>query len=313
MLHIFLVILKVIGFLLLGLLGLLLLLCVCVLFWPVNYYIKGCCHDTWELKGTVTFLGIFFRLGVTYKEKLHWKLRILGIPIITDKRKEKKKAGKKQKAVSKLKKDDSEKIQPWEKSFSYIEEKEEKEQEEQRQYKDAQKELDNPEEEGKISAFLSKMRGAVQSFFAGIKKIWQGIKNVAETIKKLPEKMQSIVQRWGAFRDILDDEQARLGIDKGKQEIFLLLKRTKPKKIEGYVLFGFEDPAATGQTLGAIAVVQSIWNPGIRVEPDFERKVFETEFKVKGKVRGSWLLRIGWKALFDKEIKYLTEQFKSLK
>lgn len=309
MLHMFLVILKVIGFLLLVLLGILLLLVFCVLFWPVKYQVKGAYKDAWELKGTVTFLGIMFRLGVSYKEKLHWKLRIFGIPVLWDekkrkrKKKRKKNTGKKHWDAAELEKNDFRETDPEQESISQIEE----------QADDAQKKVDNPEEEGRIAAFLNKIKRVVQTFFTKIKNIIQLFKTMVENIKKLPEKIKSVADRWSSFRGIFDDEQARLGLTKGKQEIILLLKRTKPKKIAGYVIFGFEDPATTGQVLGAIAVAESIWNPGIRVEPDFEKKVFATEFQIKGKLRGSWLLRIGWKVLYDKEIKYLTGQFKTLK
>ena len=53
-----------------------------------------------------------------------------------------------------------------------------------------------------------------------------------------------------------------------------LLKKIKPKKIEGDIVIGTGDPASTGQTIGAVAALYGFIPEKLVITPDFEEKRF---------------------------------------
>ena len=85
MLHIFLVILKIIGIFLLAAVGLLLILILAVLFVPIKYRIKLIAEtvDTINIKSDIlcTYSGALLRLRIVYDETLKWNLRLFGFRI----------------------------------------------------------------------------------------------------------------------------------------------------------------------------------------------------------------------------------------
>ena len=80
MLHFFLLILKIIGWMLLAILGILVLLVCVVLFVPVRYELDGKCNgtiETLDVKFRFSFLLHFLAGTVCYSEgKSTWNLRI---------------------------------------------------------------------------------------------------------------------------------------------------------------------------------------------------------------------------------------------
>ena len=108
MIHILLVILKIIGFILLGLLGILILLSGCVLFAPIRY--KGEFSYQQAPKATLKIRWLFLLLfgTVKYDNNTRIMLRILGIPFYDSARRNRKVADddrkpKKKKKLSKQK------------------------------------------------------------------------------------------------------------------------------------------------------------------------------------------------------------------
>ena len=52
-----------------------------------------------------------------------------------------------------------------------------------------------------------------------------------------------------------------------------LIRHVLPRKIRGSITFGCEDPALTGQILGAVAIAYPLYGKGVAVYPRFEEKI----------------------------------------
>ena len=96
MLHIILMILKILGILILCVLGLVLCVGLLVLFCPVRYHLEGSLYGKPEGNVRVTWLLHLVNVLFSYKEnQIEFKLCIFGIPL--GKKKESREAGKRRK------------------------------------------------------------------------------------------------------------------------------------------------------------------------------------------------------------------------
>ncbi|MBO4761787.1 MAG: hypothetical protein J5499_00005, partial [Lachnospiraceae bacterium] len=83
MLEIIFLILKIIGFTLLGLLGLALLIVLAILFVPLRYKARGDKHEELKAEGRITWLLHILRIRVTYADgKLKTKGKLLFFSIL---------------------------------------------------------------------------------------------------------------------------------------------------------------------------------------------------------------------------------------
>lgn len=64
--------------------------------------------------------------------------------------------------------------------------------------------------------------------------------------------------------------------------VIKLLKHIRPRRIEGNVIFGFDDPSATGKALGLIGVVYPFLPEKLEICPDFQEKKFGCDLFVGG-------------------------------
>ncbi len=76
-----LMILKIIGLVLLGILGFILLLSLIVLFVPVRYRLDGRYKDEADVKVKITYLLHILSVVIRYTDELDLKIRIFGIPL----------------------------------------------------------------------------------------------------------------------------------------------------------------------------------------------------------------------------------------
>ena len=98
---VFLTVLKIIGIVLLCILGVLLLLILLLLFWPFFYSVEAAKTEEITAKARVTWLLHLIVVEVIWQKGLNKRLKILGIPVYDQKRKEAKAAAKAEKEKKK--------------------------------------------------------------------------------------------------------------------------------------------------------------------------------------------------------------------
>jgi hypothetical protein len=155
--------------------------------------------------------------------------------------------------------------------------------------KNSQKES---EQTKKKQNWFDKLKCTTKKFCDKIKEIWRNLKKISKFIK---------------------NEKNKRAFQKIQNEAIYLLKKSYPKKIEGYVKFGMEDPYNTGRILAGISLIYPLVAEHVSIEPDFENKVFEGKLYAKGYVLGITLLCVFLRTFFDKDIRTLYKRLNKKK
>lgn len=297
MLHILLFVLKIIGIIIAAILGILVLLLCIVLFVPFRYEIKGRSDGTAaSLKGKikVTWLLHLFQADVYYKDqKLIWRIRFAWF---------KRMAGKKGGIQNENE----------ETKGQTISENVEEEPEEIKSNKDVQEKFketeENPEEvveelsaddeksEENTEKAEKERHGLLQKLQIFVKKIKCTFRRLCDRIRLLTEKKDKLTQ-------FVQDETHIRAYEGIKKELLWYLKKLKPKKIEAFLRYGFNDPSYTGKLLAVLAVLYPFMSEDTEIVPDFEHQVFQGRFAVCGKVKVSHIARVAWKLFWNKDVR----------
>lgn len=146
---------------------------------------------------------------------------------------------------------------------------------------------------------------------------YKGIKGkflkIKEKIISIKNKISSLNKKKNYIMDMKDNERVRNGVSYAKDKFLLILKRILPKKLNGYVAFGMEDPASTGKILGTLSAFFPIWGGHVTVVPDFDNKRLEVDADLKGRIMLGLLVIPALKVWFNKDIKYIRKKVGKLR
>ena len=290
MLHV----LAMIGIVALIVIAVIALLVLLFFFFPFKYKVRAIANYGKEIeeeeeslkklnvKAVIYWLFHFLRIEINLdKTDFKYKVRLLGIVILSTEKSEKKKKKKREKERKEYRKKKA-KRQAEEAKMSKTEASENKEDSDNETKK--QSTVDKLKDAHKKEADESKENEEEEKpgFFARIKRFFAGIKKIITFLR---------------------DEENKKTFRLVKEQLIKALKEIRPRKFKGYVSYGLEDPAATGKLLGVIAVAFGVIGKSISVVPDFENKKFDGDFFVKGRFRVAVLLGIFLKLYKDKNIK----------
>lgn len=316
MLHVLLLIIKIIGWTLLGIVGLLLLLVLLILFCPIRYqadvsYQGG---KTLQAKAKVRYLILSVRVLYDQrreKDKLEQEIRVLWFRL------GKKKAeaaeheaehladegfddawddvdeDEEDDAVSEIPTISLPEIDTSENIETETENKTEEEPEP--EVFDLDEPDDLPEEEKKRSGRLKIL---CRKVWEKIKKIWTFVINhtpgkvaerVTDKIEKKTATAKKKIRRLQKFWNLSCTVKTREYLKKYIPRTF---KHILPRKVKGYVHYGMDEPYKTGQVTGYLSLLPFVYQKGLSMQPDFEQKVLELDVKLKGRIQLGYLLRI---------------------
>lgn len=300
MLHVILTILKILLWTILAILGILLLLILLVLFSPIRYKLDVKYHDKAVVKGKVSFLIASVRFFFEQESKtLDYSVRLLGIKLNLGKEKKTKKPKKiknskdvvQQTANQPPKTDDEADVLP-NKSTNPIEDGyDDFSDMEQFDLFDNDVDKDVPKEQQSII-------GRVKVFFAGLKDKLLGIKeklenfspeNIEQKIDSKVTKLKKTINRFKRFWDLKCTVKTRKYL---KKYLISLVKHIGPRRVKGYVRYGFGDPCKTGQVTGYLSLLPFVYSKHFSLQPDFYEKVIDTELLINGKIRIGYIARI---------------------
>ena len=301
MLHIILLILKIIGIILLSILGLFVFAVICVLFVPVRYKGKGEWYKEKQGKIVISWLLHIVSLCLSYDNgETQVVFRIFGIRL-----RRRKKKTKKAKKAKKVKKHKMSKQKAKKEKDETVKVPVEKELIQQPQIITLT-EVRNKSVETKLDkeAGNNTKKRKLPNPFELFRKIRFKIKSIYDKLKKINEKKNNLL----AF---LRNEETKSAWKYGKKEIIKLIKYILPTKIKLYAKFGFEDPSTTGKVLGIIYTFYG-FTKKFQIYPDFENVVFEGETNFKGRIRGIRLLIVFLKLWRNQQIKNTIERAKQI-
>lgn len=295
MIQILLLILKICGIALLAILGLLLLIVAVVLFVPVFYRVRVIHNpEKTQIRARVSFLFPFIVASVEYLKKLSYKVRIFGIPLLDSEKPKKEKQPKKKKAKQSHKENSlqEDNVKPQQ---ELQQKPEQEEAEPQETFSGKEEKTVKPERKG----FFDKIR----SKFA----------KVRETISNVVSKIKTLLHRKERVQQILAKPETKKALRFVWDKLKHLLKHILPRKIKGYVAYGADDPATTGQVLGILSVLYARTGQLLTIRPNFVEKQLECDVELKGRIQVFTLLVIAVKVFLNQELKQLLAEVKGLK
>ena len=332
MLHILFLILKIIGILLLVVLGLILSVLAVVLFVPVRYRVSAEKGSKIQAEGSLSWLMGMIRIQAGYDGgQTGIDLFLFGRSLL-NRNPKKQKPGKRRKKRASEQPRKTE--QPQEIKAECLRETE-SEQPQEDQYVSAIPVLlektdqsensvdmnDQPEQsqadEKKLTGIiwksitekLEKVPRKVQGILQSIRQSFQRITEAGKKLSDRKEKLKTTAGRWLDFWNLEVTQAAKMHV---LREIRYLLRHILPRKAEGQILIGMDDPATTGQVLGILYVLSAFTGNCLEINGDFERAVLEGRFQITGYVRICHIARAALSLLADKNIRQTVRSFRQM-
>ena len=277
--HVILVILKIIGIVLLVILGIILFVVLMVLYVPARYKIEAKKQDEICVRASVTWLLHLISIPVIYEQgKLSVRLKILGFQV--------KDFMEKPEAASEAAGSDT----ATERTETFETE-----------------ETTEPKTDSEAGCEKEK-KFSVLRIFSGI---LEKLKKLKYTIELFCAKIKAAVRKAGSVKEFLLLETTKAALQTGLGQILFLLMKLGPRRIRGWIHFGMDDPAATGQILGVIGAFGGYLPKKLSLIPDFERQILECDLQIRGHLHMSTVVRIAIKLLLDKNVRKAYQKIKS--
>ena len=289
--HVILLILKVLGITLLILLGIVLLLVLLLLLAPFHYTIDAEYYGDVKAVGRIQWLCFVLDLkGVYGNNKFLYYLKSFGFMISTNDEENKHyravsdEEAESDKSSDKAKPSEAEKVpvKVVEDEFEIYE------QEQKTKFEPQKKSIFMRIYEGiesglewvvtipmRVHDKISELMARILDFFA----------NLAENMNKVIKKRDMILQKITGVRSLLEKPYTKKVLKDGKVLLKKMWKHVRPRKLQGSIHFGLEDPATTGQLLGVVGMLYPVYRNHFVIAPDFEQQIFEGKIYAKGRVQ----------------------------
>lgn len=327
MLHILLLILKIIGIVLLVILGTLLLGIACALFVPVCYRIEavrkeGDGEPPVTVRVKVTWLLHLINLIVRFDGTVFVRVRLFIFTVFRMPKKERRrrKPEKEEKRREKRRRKTAEKskqpeaaeergYQP-ETAVKTAQESSASQESLDKTIEMIQKQTEEEDREEttdtrKKPGLLDKLRAIPQilrTLFAKIRGLFE---NIQYTINRFCDKIRSISETIEYYRVVVEGEAFKRSFALCKGELLAVFKSLKPRKFDASLVVGMDDPAATGEVLAVCGMLYPLIGGHVDVRGDFENRRLEGQVLVVGKLRAFTFLRTAVRIYFNKDIKKL--------
>lgn len=291
MLYVLLVLLKIIGIFLALLIGLIILILAVPVRYSFRFHIDENLPPGGQIK--VTWLFCILYIKASYIDKLFdYRVRIFGYQIMGSQKEflEKKQKRKERKQEKKKKK---------------------KEKQKQKEEKTEEESGDNPflEDEETVKEDIRKTDDGtadMNSKNSGKKKPSIAKPKNKNTRKKgriasLKKKIEGLKTAWREYN-------GKQLLDFTKAIIIKILRHVLPRKLRGYICFGFNDPAVTGIITGAAALFYPKYQNTFSLEPDFQRQCFTANCQGRGRIHLGFFVYIGITALLNRDVRNLIKK-----
>ena len=277
-------ILKIILIAFLVVLGLVVLALATILFVPIRYEVSGSIGDSWEIqvKGKVSYLLSIIKLLFSYKkEQFDVKFFLFGFE-------------------KKLQQEDTDKN---------VDETGDEDLEAFSEAEDLEITL-HEKESGSVSEQQSV--NSVEPSEEYVEKVALEAPSQRKSQKKKEKKKSNL--DFAFIKQQLTDEHNKSVVRKIWSELCYLLKHFKFRKIVTDLVFSTGDPATTGQALGVLCMIPTLYRYEFKIVPDFEADdaYIKGTFLVAGKVRLIHFLITILRLIFDKEVRLVVKRILAL-
>lgn len=297
MLGILLTILKIIGIILLVLIGLILLAAAVILLVPIRYHGEGAREEK-ILSGNVklTWLLHMISASVSLSED-GTKIRVclFGKMIYpkTKKPPKKSKAKKMPKQEAPKKSEKSEKPKQQSDTVS----------------KDVATIYEPQKPIPELPKKEKSARPDVKSKFEAIKQKLLAVKEKFIDSKAGIQKIKNKIDYW---KNLLTSDPMKEAMEFLWKKTKGLLHHILPRRMTGHIHFGFEDPSKTGKTLAYFSMLYPFTKENLVIEPEFETEelILEGDIAFRGRIRLGYLVYVALSVVLNKNIR---RQYKRLR
>ncbi|MBD5451448.1 MAG: hypothetical protein HDR25_02290 [Lachnospiraceae bacterium] len=329
---IILTILKIIGISILIILGILILLILLVLFVPLRYKAAGSyVQEGIDVSGKVRWLMGVVSLTAQYKngQPFHIKAKVFFITVFDNLKKRKKsKKERKRKRIS----DEEPQLQAA--SSTNDEPIDDETMQEERSIEEAASEEIKKETEieedfvqgnsqtteqgakrtadeveidqaNDDKADKNKLFQRIKDF---LKKLVEVLRNIKFTFHKIYDIIVKIRDNIKYYWELLQQESTKQALGLCTKRLSKIIKNISPQKYEVKLHLGFEDPATMGNVLAVWGILYPFHMGNVDIQPEFDKKIMEGSFRLKGKMSIYIFLWTLWLLITDKNIKQLRKQ-----
>lgn len=324
MIHIVLFIIKIIGIVLLSVLGILALALICVMFVPVRYRVRV---SRSEIEGSpparvcvkVVWLLHFINVLVRYPAKVTVRARILFFTLFRIPAKEKKNKSAKKSVPAPEKRagqaTEAEAIKGAAETQTTAEgtaqATAEKTQaaEEQNAAEEAETTAEEAAPKKSLADKIRDCAGRIRDILLKIKKFFE---NIRYTIRNFCDKIKAAFNNIQYYREVLESDAFRSSLQLCKGELGRVLRKLKPDKFEADFIVGMEDPATTGEILAIFGILYPLIGQHVRIVGDFECDAthIEGELYIRGRIRVFTFIRMALRLYFNQDIRKMLRLFK---
>jgi len=260
------------------LLGLIFLALGLILFVPIRYEVSGSIGDSWEMriKGKVTYLLSIIKLIFSYEEeKFHIRLFLFG----------------------------------FEKELQEDVETEAETADSEAEITIHQKEPLSVHAEQHIEAHDVTETRIESDISVEPPREERTEPEEAKEVKTKKEKSKSKFD-FARLKQELTDEHNKSVVRILFSELGYLIKHFKFRKIVADLVFATGDPATTGQTLGVLCMIPTLYRYDFKIVPDFEAEepYLKGTFLIAGRIRLIHILMTALRLIFDKEVRIVVKK-----
>lgn len=158
--------------------------------------------------------------------------------------------------------------------------------------------------EGRISRLIKKIRRLISHTFRILGKFKFLFKSLCDKLKHIKDQYEAVL---AFFQDESNQETMKLIL----RQVKALFRHILPRKVQGQVTFGFDDPYLTGQVLAGASLFYAWYGQKIDFIPVFEEPVLDGELKLKGRIRLGTLLWCCLRVYLNKNFRVLLKRWRN--
>lgn len=141
-----------------------------------------------------------------------------------------------------------------------------------------------------IKEKLAQIKITIINLIQKIKAIPDKIRTLIGNIKNKIETIKSKIARLMEFKEFFLGERNKEGFLHVLKNLKKMALHILPRKLEGCVEFGVEDPYVMGQILTVLSIFYPVYQDKFHIHPDFENPGFAGEASLKGRIIPGYLV-----------------------
>ena len=159
---------------------------------------------------------------------------------------------------------------------------------------------------------VEQIKKKIQQIIQLIKSIPDKIKNCLTGIRTKIDKIKAQIIRILEWKEFFLGERNREGFLHIWKNIKKMILHILPRKLEGKIEFGLEDPYVMGQVLTVLGIFYPVYQDKFTIIPDFENPGFAGDGSLKGRIVPGYLLLRILIAICNREVIRIIKEGKNL-